>query len=141
MKMLGAVAVFLLALTTVAGGDVEKQTKALQGKWQGRVGDKDDVEFVIDGKKWSATVKGKADFSMKGTFTIDPKVLPHTIDLKVEEGKGEGGEGFAGKTSLGIYELKDGTLRLTAAEPGKETRPNEFVNREGQVYLELRQVK
>jgi uncharacterized protein (TIGR03067 family) len=60
----------------------------------------------------------------KGKFRLDPGKKPRTIDLTRTDGKEEK------KTTFGIYELKDGVLRICGARPGQE-RPTELAARDG----------
>jgi uncharacterized protein (TIGR03067 family) len=62
------------------------------------------------------------DEQNKGTFAVDPTVMPKTIDIAV----GEGGK----FKILGIYELEGDTYKICSANPGKP-RPTEFSAKAG----------
>jgi uncharacterized protein (TIGR03067 family) len=110
-----------------------KDREALQGSWRlisrelpgGRSesGDGDEARrIVFKGDKFQL-LKGE-DVRFEGTFKIDPTTSPRTIDIAITKTNEEGSE--AGKTSLGIYELKGDEMRWCAAEPGHADRPKEF---------------
>ena len=94
-----------------------------------------------DGKDDSATYKGgtrentgmrykmippggSSAQTAEGTFTIDPKKTPATIDLVPGKGR------YEGKTLPGIYKLEGDTLTIAFAEPGKD-RPTAFESKAG----------
>lgn len=60
----------------------------------------------------------------RGTFAVDPKAKPRTIDITMTEGPEKG------SVMLGIYELDGDTYRICAAMSGPE-RPKEFTCKEG----------
>lgn len=134
MKFAGIGMLALALLSPVLGGD--KTAKALEGKWQAKLKD-EQIEFVVKGKMWTMELK---ELTLKGTWTIDTKVNPHTLDLKIEDAGGELDK-FKGQTSLAIFEINDDSLRISAAEPGKTTRPSDYASRDGQVLLEFKRVK
>jgi uncharacterized protein (TIGR03067 family) len=57
------------------------------------------------------------------TFRLDPARKPKAIDLKAAKGPGKG------KTTLGIYSLESGELRLCMAQV-EEARPTAFSTKE-----------
>ena len=59
-----------------------------------------------------------------GTFRLDTAKTPHAIDLTTNERDG------SKMTTLAIYELADGVLRICGARPG-EPRPGEFAAVDG----------
>jgi uncharacterized protein (TIGR03067 family) len=72
------------------------------------------LEF--EGKKYHLTVGVKwAD----GTFKLDEKADPKTIDIKIEKGDGKG------ETYLGVYEIDGDTLTICHALDG-ENRPTKL---------------
>lgn len=85
--------------------------KELKGR---RVIIKEDKYIIFDGDK----------ILQRGTFKLDPSTTPRQIDTTPTTGRN------AGKTDKGIYELKDGVLKLCYAPPG-EPRPEEFSAEEG----------
>jgi uncharacterized protein (TIGR03067 family) len=134
----------LLTAGLAMAGDAKDDKAKLQGKWTYETEakklelqfDKDNFTVVItftkDKKSESAT--------FKGTFTIDAQKKPKHIDMKVVEG-----QGFAGQTSLGIYDIEGDTLKWCANGPGKDKRPAEFPPKEGEVddilYVKLKRAK
>ena len=58
----------------------------------------------------------------KGTFDVDPKKTPHTINMTMTEGRKK----FTDKIAKGIYEIKEDALHWCSSAPGIETRPTEF---------------
>jgi len=113
--------------------DAAKDREAIQGSWRlvsrelpgGRSesGEGDGARrIVFNGDKFQI-LKGE-DVRIEGTFKIDPSISPRTIDMAITKTNEEGPE--AGKTSLGIYELKGDEMRWCAAEPGHADRPKEF---------------
>jgi uncharacterized protein (TIGR03067 family) len=108
------------ALLVAAGQNddaVKREVKALQGKW---VADDGKGTLTFEGDKF--TIDPTKGGTIKGTFKVDPTKKPKTIDFTITGGDKK----FDGKTSLGIYELKDGKLKWCGGEPGKEDRPTEF---------------
>ena len=77
------------------------------------------LRFVISGKEVTAFY-GDSAF-MKGTFTIDPRKMPMSIDLKSTFGL------HAGKSLEGIYELDKDVIKICFAEPGGK-RPQDFAS-------------
>ncbi|MCI0380362.1 MAG: TIGR03067 domain-containing protein [Gemmataceae bacterium] len=123
-----AFALWLAGGIVLAGGDERKELKALQGAWKA---DKNGKTLVLTFKGKDFTVEMEGDgkqATVKGTVKIDASKDPKHIDMIVKEGTGEG-EKFAGKTSLGIFELKGDELKWCANEPGKEGRPPEFTEK------------
>jgi uncharacterized protein (TIGR03067 family) len=118
------------AFSTDAG---EKDIDKLQGDWAL-------ASCVIDGTKLSddeaqslfRTVKGDQYTVLlfdkvitKGTFKIDPKKNPRTIDSYPA--------GASDKAILGIYELHRDTLKICSSPPGKE-RPTAFESKKNSGY-------
>ena len=64
---------------------------------------------------------GKA-FTSETTFKLDPKAFPRAIDFTPTEGANKG------KTYLGLYELRDGKLKICYRRPGS-TRPKNFLDK------------
>ena len=61
---------------------------------------------------------------LHATFTIDPSAAPHAIDYVNLAGPNKG------KAQAGIWDLKDGLLRICMAAPGKP-RPADFLSTKG----------
>ena len=76
------------------------------------------TKLILEGEKYHLTVGVKwAD----GTFKLDEKADPKTIDIKIEKGDGKG------ETYLGVYEIDGDTLTICHALGG-EKRPTELVS-------------
>lgn len=105
------------------GGDVDKARKALQGTWVAVTKDDKKIELTFKGDKFIGVI---GDETYKGTYKIDPTKKPKTIDMTVKEGNK-----YQGDTSLGIYKVKGDKLTWCANEPGKENRPKEFKEEQG----------
>jgi uncharacterized protein (TIGR03067 family) len=93
------------------------------------------VTFDADGK---STVKLDGKVIVESTNKIDPTKTPKTLDQTFT--KGGGGEG---KTSFGIYELKDDTLKACFGDPEDgapaKFRPTEFSSKEGTLVIYKRE--
>jgi uncharacterized protein (TIGR03067 family) len=61
---------------------------------------------------------------------IDSSKKPKHMDLTIKEAEGEI-EKFKDQTALAIFELDGDTLKWCAAEPGSDSRPTEFPDKEG----------
>ncbi len=114
----------------VARADEPKDDKiAIQGTWEltargkpaipdivcERIvfkGDKLTFHYKLDGKR----------FTTECTFKLDPTAKPKRIDFTFSPTDGDDDKG---KPYLGIYELKDGKLRLNYRGP-TSTRPKDF---------------
>ena len=82
-----------------------------------------DITVTITGNSYVQSVNGTV--VEKGTFKIDESKKPMTIDITVVEGDD------AGKTQLGVFELKGTTMTGKLGEPGTTTRPTDFSITEG----------
>lgn len=140
MRTIIVCGIALLTLSSAMGGDAAKDQKALQGKWQGVIKGRDNVELTFSGNEWSLISKDKDDHHFKGTFTLDPKAKPNAIDMKISAG-GDKAKDYVGKTSLGIYELSGDTLRWAASEPGRDERPTEFTEKGKHLYVVFKRAK
>ena len=131
------VAGFLAAAVAVAGAEDKpkpdpKALEPFQGAWSvvsierdgESVPDDNLAEMVLVVKGDERLIKAGDEVVSKATFTVDPAQKPPTIDIKVAQGP------LAGKTVKGIYELKDGTLKICAALEG-DKRPDDFTAKEG----------
>lgn len=76
--------------------------------------------MTFSGNKWDMTVRDTVAGS--GTFTVNSSVVPMTMDMLIEVG----GPREKGQTQLGIFEVKDGVLRMHLSEPGVTSRPADF---------------
>lgn len=98
---------------------------ALQGTWTGKelTADSDaPCHLIVSGQNFEFR-GGDPNEWYKGTFTLrensNPKVLVGAItDCPVDK--------YIGKTDLAIYRLENGTLSLTAYEPGNPEAPSTF---------------
>jgi len=98
---------------------------ALQGTWTGKElsADSDDpCRLIVSGQNFEFHGPDSNEW-YKGTFTLregsNPKVLVAAItDCPVEK--------YVGKTDFAIYRLENGTLILTAYEPGNPEVPAGF---------------
>jgi uncharacterized protein (TIGR03067 family) len=80
---------------------------------------------------WTLTVKGnqfslvREDFNVwyKGFFRLNKNCRLKKIDLEVIDTAAQISNG---KTSLGVYEVDGGTLKIIATEPGDQVRPLSF---------------
>lgn len=106
--------------------------QAMQGEWgctlNIRNGQKvpDDVAETLfrDVKDNLMTVSLFDKPLQKARFTLNPNVTPRQIDVIALEGPAKD------KVTPGIYELKDGVLRICSAPPGA-ARPTTFESNEG----------
>ena len=129
-----------LALLTVAGhlsvaqdkpNQPRDDTKLLQGVWSWDPDAKQSeakplvlLERVVI-KDAKLTFYYKLDgkpITSETTFKLDQKAFPRAIDFTPTEGANKG------KTYLGLYELKDGRLKICYRGPGS-TRPKNFLDR------------
>jgi uncharacterized protein (TIGR03067 family) len=126
-------AILLLALADGAAAPDKEELKKLQGKWVvtqlehggKKTPPKDLVNLLVEvsGSKMTTTDAGE----LKETDTItglDPKATPPALALKVNTGPD------VDKVILAIYQLKDETLTICFAEPGKE-RPKKLAAQTG----------
>jgi uncharacterized protein (TIGR03067 family) len=112
----------------LADDDAKKELAALNGTWKAEALTQDGEEappnflkqitFTIKDGKYTVTVDGKELES--GTIKLDPGKKPKTIDFEIASGNDKG------KTQIGIYELKDDTLKFAMSRPGKKERPAEM---------------
>ena len=127
--------------TTPPDDAVQQELKKFEGTWVV-------TAFTIEGRQMTeAQLQTRLSFQFKGnkcisrqgkdsdspgdeaTFTIDPTKQPRTIDFTKAAGDGKG------KTLRGIYEWKDGKLRL-CYDRGGEKHPREFSEKAILVVLE-----
>ncbi len=129
LRVLGLLVVSLL----LAADDTKKADEAakkIEGDWQGvsleQDGNKNDDadNFTVKIKDGKYELKIGDEATGKGKLKLDPTKKPHAMDILVEEGAA------SGQTQLGIYEIKDGMLKVCFAQPDKP-RPTEFSAKEG----------
>jgi uncharacterized protein (TIGR03067 family) len=114
-----------------AGEDVLKK---IQGTWkfasqelEGKPRPKEELAnqtITFDGDKWTVRRDGKV--VQAGTHKFDPGKKPAQVDAVVTEGEDKG------STMLGIYELKEDTLKVCFDPKGKE-RPTDFTSKAGRM--------
>lgn len=115
---------------------LEKEQKLLAGDWEvvsAMVGTEDDevakamkITFTFDKNK--LTVKRADGVALKAEFSLTLDTLPKLIDVTPVVDKGKS------PTFQGIYELKEGELKLCVNLQGKD-RPTEFKSGEANVML------
>jgi len=127
-KFVGLMVVALLAGGTAwamqTGDDVLKK---IQGRWQftehvmgGKPAPADQLKkMIITFERDKFTVRDGDTVMQAGTHKFDPSKTPTTVDCKITEGEGKD------TTMLGIFELKDDTIRVCFDPTGKE-RPTSF---------------
>jgi uncharacterized protein (TIGR03067 family) len=79
-----------------------------------------DSRLILEGNRFTAREKEEA----KGTYDVDPTVIPKTIDITLNLGPDRRA------TILGIYELEGDTYKICSARPGRP-RPKEFSSKSG----------
>jgi uncharacterized protein (TIGR03067 family) len=128
-RLLGLLVVSML-LAADEPKSADEAAKQIEGVWQG-VSLEQDGNKNDDADKITVTIKdGKYEVKLgdettgKGKLKLDATKKPHAMDIMVEEGAG------SGETQLGIYEVKDGMLKICFAKPDKP-RPAEFSAKEG----------
>lgn len=124
------IAIVLLLPCPLVADEARGDLKKMEGTWEAKL-------YIADGKKWSdkelATIKlivkgagenelilGKEKFH--GTYKLDEKASPKSIDITLTEGPDKG------KKKLGIYELKGDTLRICVGPLGGK-RPRAFLSK------------
>jgi len=123
-----------LALGADNGHDVQKELKALEGKWKavsmeagGKPLPKDtipDFTFIVaaNGKSTGKSPQGK----YQANNTVDPKKAPKTIDNLHESGAQKG------KKQYGIYKLEGDKWTVCMTRPGvaEDDRPKDFTTKD-----------
>src|SRR5207244_3615460 len=135
LRWLAFPAILCMAATLAHGGGDKKDKKGnLQGTWAAeKDGKKAEMTFTKD--MFSIVFDGEKKF--QGTFKTDASKTPKHIDMKITEG-----DKYQGMTALCIYEIDGDTLKWCANEPGKDTRPTAFADKEGgHLFLVFKRVK
>ena len=135
--MRGWLAPVVMSVTVVAAVSartqdaVPKEMQPLQGTWVVTQINGDsapgDTALVISGLKYSETVDGTVDET--GLFKVDASKTPMTVDLIIQEG------GDAGKTQLGIFDVKGDTMRLLLNIAGSTVRPTSLEKGDGELFI------
>jgi uncharacterized protein (TIGR03067 family) len=82
-----------------------------------------ELTLTFAGDKYHQTLGGQVN--ERGTFKVDAKKKPMTLDLAIAEGSD------AGKTQLGIVEVTGETFKAVLDTPGAAQRPADFTPKEG----------
>jgi uncharacterized protein (TIGR03067 family) len=135
----------LILLAPLAAGDggqalaVKEELQQFQGHWravsilnpEGQRATEDEVQstrLVVEGNKFTLTGK---DFTVSGTFSINPARSPKTIDALLTSNDGK-------ETKfLGIYEIRGDTRKSCFTVDGKP-RPTGFLAEKGYFGFEWR---
>jgi uncharacterized protein (TIGR03067 family) len=129
--------IVVMSLTVAAAASartqdaVPKEMQPLQGTWVMTQLNGDpapgDTALVIAGSKYSETVNGTVDET--GLFKVDASKTPMTVDLIIQEGDD------AGKTQLGIFDVKGDTMRLLLNTAGATVRPTSLEKPDGELFV------
>lgn len=110
---------------------VPKEMVPLQGTWVVTQVNGDPTPsataLVIAGAKYSETIDGTVDET--GLFKVDASKTPMTVDLIIQEGAD------AGKTQLGIFDVKGDTMRLLLNTAGETARPTSLEKADGELFI------
>jgi uncharacterized protein (TIGR03067 family) len=133
----------LLALAGLVAQDSSKTDKqAIDGSWR-VVACELEHKLLPEGVFKDLRYKLKADGTWAleggpgfpkaagGSFTLDPKASPKTIDLTPADGP------YKGKTFRGIYQLEGDELKACFAFPGKERPKTYLTDPESGLVLEF----
>ncbi len=133
----------LLSLLVVSSGqtapqdDGKKALEKFQGDWlittfNGEsVPPEAEAYLVFNGDKYEQWTGNEV--TERGSFGVDAKATPMTIDLVIAEGSD------AGNIQLGLAELDGDTMALGLAAPGGRTRPPSMA--QAAVYVTLKKTK
>ena len=135
-----AFALSMTMTTAMAGNSQDAPAKdmiPLQGTWVmteiNGVSAPGDTALVIAGSKYSETVDGSVDET--GTLKVDASKTPMTVDLLIQEGEA------AGKTQLGVFDVKGETLRLLLNTAGDKVRPTSLDKGDGELFIIAQKMK
>ncbi len=118
---------------SAADDDVQKELKAIQGKWKTasvEAGGKEfpknafpDFSFVADADGKATGKMGKEEFRF--TMTVNPKKDPKTIENAHETGM------HKGKTQYGVYKLEGDKFTVCISQAGatEADRPKDFATK------------
>jgi uncharacterized protein (TIGR03067 family) len=132
-----AVALMLGADEAKKGSSAE-ELKSLQGVWTAvsfeangeKVPEEDakKIKLTVKENKW---VLERGDGTNQGTIKLDASKNPKQFDAALED---------SSDSVLGIYEVKDGTLKMCWSNPGGD-RPTTFKNEEGKTVATYKKAK
>lgn len=141
-KWLCAVAIAFLAAAGTVPADGQDDLKKLEGTWrfvshemQGKAATPEQLEkmsITFAGDKFAVSVDGKV--VQAGMNKLDPAKKPAQVDAAVTEGQGKD------TTMLGIYELKEDTMKVCFDLQGKE-RPTSFTAKASQMSAVIKREK
>src|SRR5262245_24233077 len=124
---------FLAGGNLLGGGKDDGELKKIQGTWryvsammEGKPATPEQLAkmtITFTGDKWAVKEDGK--LIQGGTHKIDASKKPAHVDAVVTEGQGKG------DTMMGIYERKDGTIKVCFDPVGK-ARPTSFTPKAGE---------
>jgi uncharacterized protein (TIGR03067 family) len=123
-------------------GRVKEEQRRLEGTWKVLSAEADGTPLPVEvTRNFKLSFQGSTfityigDQKREGSYTVDPGKNPRTIDITLSAGPDKG------KTQLAIYSVLGNTLRVCAAEPGRE-RPTGFETRgkPGVILLRLRRL-
>ena len=87
--------------------------------------------MTFDGDNVALSINGQT--FIKGTFTLDERKSPKTLDVTISKGGG-----VAGKSSLGIYAFDGDTLKYCSGKAGSTDRTQKFKTESGCTMMVLR---
>jgi uncharacterized protein (TIGR03067 family) len=139
MKRIAVIIALLPVGATALAGNAD-DLKAMQGQWSLAIAERDGkpagdelkglkLVVLIAGDEYRVLANDKVVGG--GTFKIDARKTPHTIDTRITEGPNKG------VMEKGIYEIEGDKMIAVFAKPGKE-RPTEFKTKEGSEQSILR---
>ena len=102
---------------TWAAVSVEQEGTAIPEEATGK------LTLVVKGN--SRVLKQDGEVVSQATFKVDAAKKPKTIDIEVTDGP------LAGRKILGIYEVKDDTLKVCLSITDDDKRPDDFSAKEG----------
>ena len=130
---LGSASAARIQDTTERDSAVKEEFKRLEGTWQLVDAPKEyDVYLIFSGTKCSLRhVIGDKEKTREVEFKIDPTKSPKWVDS----------QGSDNRTWPGIYEVKEGTLRMVFQSETDGKRPTEFKKGDGQIMSTYKRVK
>jgi uncharacterized protein (TIGR03067 family) len=87
------------------------------------------TKLITDRDKFSLSTGAQTGTSEAGTFTIDPRKNPKTVDSVQGTGPDKG------KIFLGIYEIIDDNHKRACWAPAGKPRPNDFTSTPGSGHI------